>query len=55
MGALGDIASTTSDPAIRTRLIDRGQRMIDGCAGRLQDFDMARLQRCMSRQKSAQP
>jgi hypothetical protein len=36
MGALGDIASTTSDPAIRTRF---GQRMIDGWAGRLQDFD----------------
>ena len=49
MRALGDIASTTSDPAIRTRLFERGKRLIDGCADRLQEFDMARLRRRRSR------
>jgi uncharacterized membrane protein len=52
MRALGDIASTTSDPAIRARLLERGKRLIDGCAGRLQEFDMARLRRRLSRLES---
>jgi uncharacterized membrane protein len=49
MRALGDIASTTTDPAIRARLIERGKRLIEGCAGRLEEFDMARLRRRLSR------
>ena len=52
MRALVDIASTTTDSAIRTRLIDRGKRLIDGCAGRLEEFDMARLRRRLSRLES---
>jgi uncharacterized membrane protein len=53
MRALGDIASTTTDPAIRTRLLERGVRLIDGCADRLEEFDMARLRRRLSRLESA--
>jgi uncharacterized membrane protein len=49
MRALGDIASTTSDPALRARLLARGNRLVDGCVGRLQEFDVARLQQRLSR------
>jgi uncharacterized membrane protein len=49
MRALSDIASTTADPAIRAHLLERGQRLMDGCAGRLEEFDMARLRRRLSR------
>ena len=52
MRALGDIASTTTDPAIRTRLLERGKRLVDGCAGRLEEFDVARLRRRLSRLES---
>jgi uncharacterized membrane protein len=52
MRALGDIASTTTDAAIRTRLIERGKRVVDGCAGRLEEFDMERLRRRLSRLES---
>jgi len=43
MRALTDIASTDADPAIRAQLLDRGQRLIAGCAGRLQEDDLLRL------------
>jgi uncharacterized membrane protein len=52
MRALSDIASTTADPAIRAHLLERGQRLMDGCAGRLEEFDMARLRRRLSRLES---
>jgi uncharacterized membrane protein len=55
MRALGDIASTTGDPAIRARLLERGKRLMDGCAGRLEEFDMARLRRRLSRLESGSP
>ena len=35
MRALGDISSTTSDPTVRLRLLDRGKRVLDGCAGQI--------------------
>jgi uncharacterized membrane protein len=41
--ALGDISSTTSNPVIRRRLLERGNRVIEGCAGEIQDFDLNRL------------
>jgi uncharacterized membrane protein len=44
MRALGDIASTIDEPAIRRQLLDRGKRLIAGCAGRLQEDDLDRLQ-----------
>jgi uncharacterized membrane protein len=43
MRALGDIASTVSEPAIRLRLLDRGKQVIAGCAGHLQEGDLVRL------------
>jgi len=43
MRALADISSTTSDPAIRTRLLERGKRVIDGCASQIQEFEIQRL------------
>ena len=45
MRALSDIASTVRDPAIHLRLVERGERVVDGCKGKLQDDDMQRLQR----------
>jgi uncharacterized membrane protein len=41
--ALGDISSTTSNPVIRRRLLERGNRVIEGCAGEIPDFDLNRL------------
>ena len=35
MRALGDISSTTSDSTVRQRLLERGKRVIDGCAGQI--------------------
>jgi hypothetical protein len=43
MRALGDISSTTNDPAIRRRLLERGKRVLDGCAAQIQEFDLERL------------
>ena len=43
MRALGDIANTVSDPAIRLLLLERGKRLLDGCEGRLQKDDLERL------------
>jgi uncharacterized membrane protein len=45
MRALGDIASTVSDPAIRLLLLERGKRLIEGCEGRLEKDDLERLGR----------
>jgi len=52
MRALGDILSATNDLAIRKRLIDRGKRVIDGCSGRVQEFDLARLRTRLARIES---
>ncbi|MGO9004448.1 MAG: DUF2254 domain-containing protein [Beijerinckiaceae bacterium] len=48
MRELGDIASTVDDPAIRRLLLDRGKRLIAGCAGHLQEVDLARLRQRLS-------
>jgi uncharacterized membrane protein len=48
MRALGDISGASPDPATRRRLLERGKRLIEGCAGRLQDFDLARLRKRLS-------
>ncbi len=45
MRALADIASTIDEPAIRRDLLDRGKRLIAGCAERLQAEDLERLRR----------
>jgi uncharacterized membrane protein len=44
MRALGDIASTVDEPAIRHALLDRGNRLVAGCAEHLQAGDLTRLQ-----------
>ena len=49
MRALGDISVAAADPAIRLRLLERGKRLVAGCAGRLEDFDVARLRRRLAR------
>jgi uncharacterized membrane protein len=49
MRALGDISSTTGDPAIRQRLLDRGNRVLDGCAEQIQEFDLERLRARLAR------
>jgi uncharacterized membrane protein len=43
MRALCDIASTAGDSNVRYALLARGKRLIAGCAGQLQDDDLARL------------
>jgi len=48
MRALDDIASTVEDPVIRLRLLDRGRRLFAGCAGHLQEDDLARLRERLS-------
>ena len=53
MRALGDISSATSDAAVRKRLFERGTRVIDGCAGRIQEFDLARLRARLQRLEAA--
>jgi uncharacterized membrane protein len=45
MRALGDIATTVDDPSLRTRLLDRGHRVIAGCTGHLQADDLERLRK----------
>ena len=45
MRALGDIASTVSDPAIHPLLLERGKRLLEGCESRLQRDDLERLRR----------
>jgi uncharacterized membrane protein len=49
MRALGDISSTTRDPAIRTCLLDRGKRVIDGCVGQIHEFDLTKLRARLAR------
>jgi uncharacterized membrane protein len=49
MRALGDISSTTLDPTVRQRLLERGKRVIDGCAGQIQEFDLIRLRARLAR------
>lgn len=45
MRALGDISNTATDPAIRRMLMKRGQRLLEGCTGKLQEGDLVRLRR----------
>jgi uncharacterized membrane protein len=52
MRALGDISSTTTDLTVRQRLLERGKRVIDGCAGRIQEFDLTRLRARLARLES---
>ena len=48
MRALGDIASTVGEPAIRCHLLDRGKKLIAGCAGYLEEGDLERLRQRLS-------
>ncbi len=48
MRALGDISSTVKAPEIRLLLLDRGKRLISGCAGRLPESDLERLRQRFS-------
>ena len=42
---LSDIGSTVSDPAIHSLLLERGKRVLAGCAARLPEDDIERLRR----------
>jgi len=48
MRALGDIASTTVDPAIREVLAARGRSLLAECESKLENGDMERLRRRLS-------
>jgi uncharacterized membrane protein len=52
MRALSDISSTTLDPSVRRRLLERGERVIEGCAGQIQEFDLTRLRARLARLES---
>jgi uncharacterized membrane protein len=39
-----DVAITVEDDSLRLRMIERGQRVVDGCRGRLPADDLARLE-----------
>ena len=41
--ALGDIATTTPDPAFRQSLADRGRRIVDGCAEKLGEQELKEI------------
>jgi hypothetical protein len=41
--ALGDIAATRCDPALRRGLLQRGRRIVSGCATRLGEPELADL------------
>ncbi len=43
MRALGDISAASLNPAVRRQLLERGKRIMDGCADRLEPFDLDRL------------
>ncbi len=54
MRALGDIASTTTDPNLRAELSARGRRLFAGCQGRIQSDDLARLRRRLTMLEAGQ-
>jgi uncharacterized membrane protein len=41
--ALADIGATTRDPALRRILIERGRRIVGGCAARLKDLELTEI------------
>ncbi|HTT38975.1 MAG TPA: DUF2254 domain-containing protein [Burkholderiales bacterium] len=41
--ALGDLAATTLDPGLRAGLLERGRRVVRGCAARLGEPELAEL------------
>ena len=43
MRALGDVSSASLNPAVRRQLLERGKRIMNGCADRLEPFDLDRL------------
>jgi hypothetical protein len=46
--AFFDIASTTEDSALRTKLIDRAGRVVGGCAEHLPKEELAKLRQRLS-------
>ncbi|HXZ16342.1 MAG TPA: DUF2254 family protein, partial [Roseiarcus sp.] len=52
MRALGDVAGASVDPAVRRQLLERGKRLMHGCASRLEPFDVARLSERYARLKA---
>lgn len=52
MRALGDIASTANDPVFRLHLTERGERLLAGCSGKIQQDDFERLRRRLARLES---
>jgi uncharacterized membrane protein len=41
--ALGDVAASTPDPELRRMLLDRGKRIVSGCAEKLGDEELREL------------
>jgi uncharacterized membrane protein len=49
MRALGDVSAASVDPSVRRQLFERGKRIMDGCAARLEPYDVARLEERFTR------
>src|SRR5271166_4292004 len=49
MRALGDVSAASVDPSVRRQLFQRGKRIMDGCAARLEPYDVARLEERFAR------
>jgi hypothetical protein len=41
--ALGDVATTTPDPAYRHTLVEQGRRILTGCSEKLGEGELARI------------
>jgi len=51
--ALGDIAASTPDPELRRLLLDRGRRIVSGCAEKLGDEELRELRARQAQFESA--
>ncbi len=49
MRALGDVSAASVDPSVHRQLFQRGKRIMDGCAARLEPYDVARLEERFAR------
>ena len=49
MRALGDVSGASVDPSVRRQLVERGKRLLEGCANRLEPFDVGRLRQRYAR------
>jgi uncharacterized membrane protein len=52
---LRDVAITVENDALRLRIVERGERIVEGCRGRLPPGDLAQLERRLAALEALQP